>query len=310
MILAGLGLTEKPDPNHIMVFFGEIDRASSSFGGGRLAPPVARRAGVNSILARKLSWRFLPHVLTRHLPVDGVRGWRRSWRRSWREKDMESKSWAAPSPDSDSVHGRSSYPAPRGCCAREWAGRYECSGRRQMGARRSSNSARTTRTGGWWRVLHWLWKELCRFGAGLRSERPYFTCSGPDRGCCCSQGYGRRSRECLRRSSCCGRPSRILEIRGVASCWELLVPPWHFSDLAVGRSMRVCLGGSASTFEIERIKSPTTFELVPTPRKRAFLLFRYGVHGDSIWGCSQAGPAPQCATGAKGSNKRATFLDR
>jgi len=23
-----------------MVFFGEIDRASSSFGGGRLAPPV------------------------------------------------------------------------------------------------------------------------------------------------------------------------------------------------------------------------------------------------------------------------------
>jgi phenylpyruvate tautomerase PptA (4-oxalocrotonate tautomerase family) len=29
------------DPNDIMVFFGEIDRASSSFGGGRLAPPVA-----------------------------------------------------------------------------------------------------------------------------------------------------------------------------------------------------------------------------------------------------------------------------
>jgi len=28
------------DPNDIMVFFGEIDRASSSFGGGRLAPPV------------------------------------------------------------------------------------------------------------------------------------------------------------------------------------------------------------------------------------------------------------------------------
>jgi hypothetical protein len=27
-------------PNNIMVFFGEIDRASSSFGGGRLAPPV------------------------------------------------------------------------------------------------------------------------------------------------------------------------------------------------------------------------------------------------------------------------------
>jgi phenylpyruvate tautomerase PptA (4-oxalocrotonate tautomerase family) len=29
------------DPNDIMVFFGEIDRASSSFGGGRPAPPVA-----------------------------------------------------------------------------------------------------------------------------------------------------------------------------------------------------------------------------------------------------------------------------
>jgi phenylpyruvate tautomerase PptA (4-oxalocrotonate tautomerase family) len=29
------------DPNDIMVFFGEIDRANSSFGGGRLAPPVA-----------------------------------------------------------------------------------------------------------------------------------------------------------------------------------------------------------------------------------------------------------------------------
>jgi phenylpyruvate tautomerase PptA (4-oxalocrotonate tautomerase family) len=28
------------DPNDIMVFFGEVDRASSSFGGGRLAPPV------------------------------------------------------------------------------------------------------------------------------------------------------------------------------------------------------------------------------------------------------------------------------
>ena len=30
------------DPNDIMVFFGEIDRANSSFGGGRIAPPVAR----------------------------------------------------------------------------------------------------------------------------------------------------------------------------------------------------------------------------------------------------------------------------
>jgi hypothetical protein len=29
------------DPNDIMVFFGEIDRANSSFGGGQLAPTVA-----------------------------------------------------------------------------------------------------------------------------------------------------------------------------------------------------------------------------------------------------------------------------
>ncbi|HVJ51226.1 MAG TPA: tautomerase family protein [Aliidongia sp.] len=32
--------TAGTDPNDIMVFFIEIDRASSSFGGGRLAPPV------------------------------------------------------------------------------------------------------------------------------------------------------------------------------------------------------------------------------------------------------------------------------
>jgi phenylpyruvate tautomerase PptA (4-oxalocrotonate tautomerase family) len=31
------------DPNDVMVFFGEIDRASSSFGGGRTAPPVEVR---------------------------------------------------------------------------------------------------------------------------------------------------------------------------------------------------------------------------------------------------------------------------
>jgi hypothetical protein len=31
------------DPNDVMVFFGEIDRASSSFGGGRTAPPVELR---------------------------------------------------------------------------------------------------------------------------------------------------------------------------------------------------------------------------------------------------------------------------
>jgi hypothetical protein len=32
--------TAGTDPNDVMVFFGEIDRATSSFGGGRLAPPV------------------------------------------------------------------------------------------------------------------------------------------------------------------------------------------------------------------------------------------------------------------------------
>ena len=31
------------DPDDVMVFFGEIDRASSSFGGGRLAQPVEVR---------------------------------------------------------------------------------------------------------------------------------------------------------------------------------------------------------------------------------------------------------------------------
>ncbi len=31
------------DPNDVMVFFGEIDRASSSFGGGRPAQPVELR---------------------------------------------------------------------------------------------------------------------------------------------------------------------------------------------------------------------------------------------------------------------------
>jgi phenylpyruvate tautomerase PptA (4-oxalocrotonate tautomerase family) len=31
------------DPNDVMVFFSEIDRASSSFGGGRTAPPVELR---------------------------------------------------------------------------------------------------------------------------------------------------------------------------------------------------------------------------------------------------------------------------
>jgi len=42
------------------------------------------------------------------------------------------------------------------------------------------------------------------------------------------------------------RISRNLEIRGVASCWEPQVPPWHCYDLAVARSMRDCLDGSGS----------------------------------------------------------------
>jgi hypothetical protein len=35
--------TAATDPNEVMVFFGEIDRASSSFGGGRPASPVEVR---------------------------------------------------------------------------------------------------------------------------------------------------------------------------------------------------------------------------------------------------------------------------
>ena len=38
-LVAGLGAAGV-DPNDIMVFFGEIDRASSSFANGQLAPPV------------------------------------------------------------------------------------------------------------------------------------------------------------------------------------------------------------------------------------------------------------------------------
>ncbi len=32
--------TAGTDPEDVMVFFGEIDRSHSSFGGGRLPPPV------------------------------------------------------------------------------------------------------------------------------------------------------------------------------------------------------------------------------------------------------------------------------
>jgi len=72
------------------------------------------------------------------------------------------------------------------------------------------------------------------------------------------------------------------------------VPPWHCSDLALGRWMRDFLDGNASTFETERVSSHTSFGLVLLYFKGAFLPSRYGVHGDSIWGCAQTGPAPQC----------------
>jgi phenylpyruvate tautomerase PptA (4-oxalocrotonate tautomerase family) len=39
------------DPNDVMVFFGEIDRASSSFGGGRLAP--ACRGAAKNLKSRE-----------------------------------------------------------------------------------------------------------------------------------------------------------------------------------------------------------------------------------------------------------------
>jgi hypothetical protein len=66
-------------------------------------------------------------------------------------------------------------------------------------------------------------------------------------------------------------------------------------ELVAGRSMPAFLGGSASTFETERVKSHTSFGLFRTYFKGAFLPSRYGVHGDSIWGCPRAAPALQCA---------------
>jgi hypothetical protein len=73
------------------------------------------------------------------------------------------------------------------------------------------------------------------------------------------------------------------------------VPPWHCSDLAVGRWMRDFLDGSASTFETERVRSHTSFGLVLPYFKGVFLPFRYGVRGDSIGGCPRTAPASQCA---------------
>jgi len=69
------------------------------------------------------------------------------------------------------------------------------------------------------------------------------------------------------------------------------------------------LDGSASTFEIERVRSHTSLELVLTHLKRVFLLFRNVVHGDSIGGCPQTELVPQSVKRMKGANKGATFLD-
>jgi hypothetical protein len=73
--------------------------------------------------------------------------------------------------------------------------------------------------------------------------------------------------------------------------------------------MLAFLDGSASTFEIERVRSHTSLELVLTRLKRVFLLFRNVVHGDSIGGCPKTGLDPQSVKRMKGANKGATFLD-
>src|SRR6267378_3176973 len=130
-------------------------------------------------------------------------------------------------------------------------------------------------------------------GARLRSERLYFTCSRSVQDCFCSRVYGHPSREHLWRSLRCGTPSRNLEIRGLISCWEPSVSLWRCSDLVLGRSMLTFLDGNASTLPIEGVRSHTSFELVLTYPKRVALPFRYGVHGDSIWGCPHTGLVPQ-----------------
>jgi hypothetical protein len=43
------------DPNDVMVFFLETDRASGSFGGGRFAPPVAFARSMNTRTLRRVS---------------------------------------------------------------------------------------------------------------------------------------------------------------------------------------------------------------------------------------------------------------
>jgi hypothetical protein len=65
---------------------------------------------------------------------------------------------------------------------------------------------------------------------------------------------------------------------------------------APGPSTPAFLDGSASTFEIERIKSPTTFELGPTPVKgHSFCSDMVSTVTPSAV-VPRTGPAPQCAT--------------
>ena len=92
-------------------------------------------------------------------------------------------------------------------------------------------------------------------GVGLRADQPYCTCSRPPSEYFCSQVYGRLSRECLWRSLHCGTLRRNLEIRGLVSCWELSVLPWHCWVLALGRSMPTSLDGNASAFQIGSSRS-------------------------------------------------------
>jgi hypothetical protein len=85
------------------------------------------------------------------------------------------------------------------------------------------------------------------------------------------------------------------------------VPPWHCSDLALGRWMRDFLDGNASTFETERLKSHTSFGLVLLHFKWVFLPFRYGVHGGSIGGCPRTALALQYAQRTKRCSKVQRF---
>jgi putative oxidoreductase len=60
-------------------------------------------------------------------------------------------------------------------------------------------------------------------------------------------------------------------------------------------SVLAFLAGSASTLQIEKVRSHTSFELVPTYFNWAFPSTRLGVLGDSIWGCRQTGVPPEYA---------------